>query len=219
MKSIRIITGIMLVLFALFLVMNCIYTFLAIYRHLYGQFRLFSPEFRMFMNFISWMNIAYLFVNIFLYVGLCLFLLFCNRFIKKNRLGKGYHFMIVVIGFLPIVNWFLPYIIWLKLNKNSHDHFRSNSKTSSLKIIFSWIFSIGSALFFLVSTFLITWYSSSPEMVTTFEANRNLAFLVSFSLLIGFSVAAFSYYWSFLKQVRRSDSLMNGLPQSQLLDE
>ncbi len=218
MKSIRITTRILLVLFALFLVMNCIYSLLALYRYNYGDHTVLPLKIAGFKSVILKMNMVYYLMHVLVYIGPFLFLMFCNRFVRKNQVGSGYHFFIILLGFFPIANWFLRYIIWLKLNKTIYTLFQTSSKVSSMKIILAWILSVGSILFFLVGSFLVVTYSSSPEMVTSFEANRNLVFFIVFIALILYSLTAFSYYWNFLKLTKGLPSEMEGMGESQLLD-
>ena len=216
MRSIRITTRILLVLFAL--VMNCIYSLLALYRYNYGDHTVLPRKLAFSKPVILKMNVIYYLMHVLVYIGPFLFLVFCNRFVRKNHVGSGYPFFIILLGFFPIANWFLRYIIWLKLNKTIHTWFQTSSKVSGIKIILAWILSVGSMLFFLIGSFLVATYSSSPEMVTSFETNRNLVFLIVFIALVLYSITACSYYWNFLKLMKGLPSQMEGMGESQLLD-
>jgi hypothetical protein len=132
------------------------------------------------------------------YLGKIAFLLICNAFVRRNGLAKGYHFLIVILGFAPIAYWFLSFMIWRKLNRAIAINSGKNFIKSDRKIVFIWVLIILMTLF-QVSYSLLETFSNTPELVSTLTYYRNYQFIAKSLYILLFSVVYLLYFIDFRK--------------------
>ncbi|MNU54892.1 hypothetical protein D3C71_439560 [compost metagenome] len=155
--------------------------------------------------------------NIFDYALQCVFLLFMNHFVKKNEVGKGYHFLIILLAFVPLVNWFLLYIIWRKLNQAVFTSFGTNPMRSDRKIVFIWILILTSLIIAILMS-VILFYSKSPELVSLVNRLEGLGPVVRSVFLLFVSFTYLFYFLEFNSMVSDKTPEAVIIRENQLLD-
>ena len=159
LNSLRRITLILLIAYMLFTLMNFLkgawnFAFHFNYEEL-------SPPIK-FQNYAGKFHLA---VYVSVYLLEIVFMLILNRFVRKNRIGKGYHVLIVLLSFLPLANCFLFFMLKRKLNKQLFECSGISGKTSDRKLITAWVLIIIFVLSSLIAPLLMM-YLSSPEAVS-----------------------------------------------------
>lgn len=152
------------------------------------------------------------------YAGKIVFLLLCNHFVTKNQLGKGYHFLVVLICFVPFVYLVLSFLIWKKLNRTLFIYSGMSFLRSELKIIFLWILilirTIGPWIYYVWINYL-----NPPESVSTLADYSNYESIAISVLALTFSILYLSYFWEFRKMTRKIESKIIPISENQLQDD
>ncbi len=152
------------------------------------------------------------------FAGKVIFLLVCNHVVRKNKLGKSYHFLIVLLSFVPIVYSVLSFILWRKLNRSLFIYSGKDFIRSDRKIILIWILVIIRVFVPLIYLILVD-YSNSPELVTTVMSYKNYELIASSVYALIFSLVYLSYFWEFRKIVRDIGPRTIPISENQLLDD
>lgn len=118
------------------------------------------------------------------YISLFFFMVFWNHLVKKHRLGKGYHVLIILLGFLPLVNYALLYVIWRDLNKALYIRAGKRYSRSDQLIIFIWISTVLTSVLPFLVPFFSTYYSSSVSITMIAYYSTLLTFIHSVCLAI-----------------------------------
>lgn len=219
MKGIRITSSILIVFYILFIGINALETIWHGYIYLFIS-HLYLRVSSNLGFYVSAMDIeakVHDLMNASAYLVLFLFVVFCNRFIKRNYLGKGYHFWIILLSFIPVVNYVSGFIIWRKLNRILLEHAGRSYKKYDRLIILIWILNV---LAFIISaiSFIIIVYSKSPEVVSVMMYySRYTSFFYAIYMLF----ASFIYLFYFLGFKREMNNVMNVrdmITENQLLD-
>lgn len=103
-----------------------------------------------FIRFTNYEGRLYFWLNICSYILHFIFLLIANHFVKSKLREKGTHYLIILLAFVPIVNYFLRFIIWRRLNKKLFDYSGTKWTKSDLKIKFIWILTLISETYRLI---------------------------------------------------------------------
>lgn len=88
------------------------------------------------------------------YISLFFFMAFWNHLVKKHQFGKGFHVLIILLGFLPLVNYVLLYVLWRSLNKTLYIRAGKNYNKSDQLIILIWILNFIAAIIPLLAPYL-----------------------------------------------------------------
>lgn len=177
-----------------------------------------SIELQYFSLFMRREENVHFWLNLLAYLILFLLLFFCNRFIKKQNLGKGYHVLLVILGFLPIANWFLLYIIWRKSNRILFEYAGMNYKRSDQFIIIIWVLTLVAAISPLIVP-IFTMYSRSPESVSEVMYYSGFASIIRSLYLIIMSFLFLFYSLSFKRAINNVKDPVKIITESQLLDD
>lgn len=155
--------------------------------------------------------------NIGAFVLLVVFFLLCNRFVKRNELGKSYHFLIILLSYFPIVNLFLRFIIWRKLNQQLFRYFRVPYKPTDRLIITLWIIELS---VFIAPAFLwmAKFYSKSPEFVSHIDRMEVLYPLTKSFYLLGLSFIFLFYFLNISKGISQKEIGEENLIENDIID-
>jgi hypothetical protein len=209
LKYLRGITIIFLIAYLLFMLMNFLkgiwdWTFY------FGDGELISL-----MHIKNYMGKFHLVIYVLIYILEIVFMLVMNHLVKKH--GKGYHFLIILLSFLPVANCFLFYIIKRKLNKQLFNYSGMNVNRSDRKIVTNWILMI----FFIIYTFLIPllmFYVIVPELVSRAAYYSHISIVVTNCYFFTTSLIGLFYYLEFKEMLNRIESNGSGIGNTQLLD-
>lgn len=146
---------VMLVLFACLLLMNLLEVLLWLGVIYSGYSFDFSDNL---MLFLKYEDRASFYVNSSTYILQIVFLLIANRFVKNWRGEKGFHFLIVLLAFVPVVNYFLRFIVWRKCNRSVFDYSGVEWRKSDRKIKTIWVLTLISETFRLIFPFLVPFF-------------------------------------------------------------
>jgi hypothetical protein len=170
---------------------------------------------------IKFQNIAgkfHLAVYVTVYLMEILFMLALNHFVKKNGIGKGYHVLIVLLSFLPVVNCFLFFILKRKLNKQLFAYSGVSVRWSDGKLIAVWILMIVFVIMAILIPVMI-FYLSSPELVSKTAYYMRYSTLAVDGYFLTTSLIYFFYYLEFKRMLNKVDLLKSGISDNQLLDD
>lgn len=146
-----------------------------------------------------------------------LFLVLFNYFVRKNKLGKGYHFLIVLLAFLPFVYSVLSFVIWRKLNRAIFMSCGKRFTWSELKIVCLWILVILQTIVPIVYFVLVT-YADSPELISRLiHIKRYELFVHSLEASV-FSIIYLLYFVEFRKTIGGVKLADVKIGENQLLD-
>ena len=163
-------------------------------------------------NIHFWLNITD-------YILQFIFMLMVNQFVRKHQPGKGFHFLLIIVAFIPVINYVFLYIVWRKLNKQLVTYFGKNPAKSDRKIVALWILVLGGIV---VALLMPAWiyYSDSPESVSgiAYYASYYGQLIKSIYLLL-MSFLYLTYYLEFKRLLDQADLEMNTLNDSSLLDD
>jgi uncharacterized membrane protein len=212
MKGIRIICNIQIIFYILFISMNLLESIW------YGTGTYFADKNGLFSTLMRNEVKFHDSLNILSIIALFLFLVLCNQFIKKHDLAKGYHFLILLISFLPIVNYFLLFIIWRKSTKILFKYFKKDVKMSDLKIVWLWILQLLPLPIFALATIII-YYSNSPSLVTNVIHLRDSEPLIHSIYLLIISCIWLFYLLEFKRAMNPIAENEELIEYSQLLDD
>jgi hypothetical protein len=155
--------------------------------------------------------------NIAAFVLLVVFFLLCNRFIKRNELGKSYHFLIILWSYFPIINLFLRFIIWRKLNQQLFRYFRIPHKRTDRLIVTLWVLELS---LFIAPVFLwITkFYLKSPEFVSRIDRLEIAYPLAKSFYLLGLSFIFLFYFLNISKGISHKEAGEENFSENDLID-
>lgn len=171
-----------------------------------------------FIRFANYLGKSYSVVYGLLYILEICFLIGLNHFVKKQRIGKGYHILIILLSFLPVLNLILFYILKRKLNKKVFDHSRMDGVRSNWKISFIWILMILLVIFVFIIVPFLTFYITVPEVVSTASYYLHYSYLVTDCCLLITSLIWFFYYLEFQRMLDRIDLTQALINDNSLLD-
>jgi hypothetical protein len=146
------------------------------------------------------------------------FTLVLNRFVKKLEIGKGYHFLIILLSFLPVVNLFLFYIVKRKLNKQLFSYSGMNGVRSDRKIVAIWILMVLLVLYIFIIIPFLTFYVKIPELVSGAAYYSHISIVVTDSCLLTTSLIWLFYYLEFRQMLNKIDLNGSRIGNTQLLD-
>jgi hypothetical protein len=211
MKNLKRITFLLILLYVIFIAINTLEGFW----HLLSPMSLLKSQMHLFVQRVrsvhGWIDWLFYFMNL-------TFLLIFNHFVRKKRMGKGYHFLIVVLGFFPVAAYFLWFIIWRKLNRTVFEYSERDFTRSDRKIVCLWILIIVRAVVPVIYYVLVN-YSKSPEFVSQLiSLKHDELFLGSLYSLI-FSIIGLLYFIEFRKIIQDLRPELVGVGENQLLDD
>ncbi|MDF3026346.1 MAG: hypothetical protein K0S23_653 [Fluviicola sp.] len=210
-KYLRVVTIILLIVYVLFMLMNFLkgiwdWTFY------FG-----NGELNSLIRIKNYMGKFHLVIYVVIYIMEIIFLLVLNRLVKKYGIGKGYHFLIILLSFLPVANCFLFYIIKRKLNKQLFTYSEMSVRRSDLKIVTTWVLMI----LFIIYTFLIPllmFYVVEPELVSRADYYLHFSVLVTDCYFLITSLICLLYYLEFKQMLNKMDLTVSGIGNTPLLD-
>ena len=179
-----------------------------------------------FMNGISdfWMYIKYyegkvhFCANIFNYLLFIIFLIIANRFVKEHDDIKGYHFLIVIIAFLPLINYVLLYIVWRRLNKQIFIYCDVDWRNSNRKIKVIWILEVISIIYLISFPFLMSYlYWLMPVSKVSFYLSLLKTVGKIYYLIV--SVLYLFYFMELKRLLNWTESKTDRLNNTSLLDD
>jgi hypothetical protein len=171
-----------------------------------------------FFRFANYLGKSYFVIYALIFILEIIFLFVLNHFVKKQRIGKGYHFLIVLLSFLPVVNLFLFYVIKRKLNKQVVAYSEMNGVKSDRKIVVIWILMILLVLYiFLIIPFL-TFYVYVPELVSSAAYYSHISIVVTDCCFLVISFTWFLYYLGFKKMLDQLNLAQTQINDNALLD-
>lgn len=150
-------------------------------------------------------------------IALILFLVFANRFVKKNDLGKSFHFLIVLLAFFPFVSYFLYYIIWRKLNQSLFMYLGDSAKESDRVIVLIWIFELSVILCSVLLT-SVQYYSNSPELVSLATRLKDFELIAHSIYLLLLSILYLFYFIHFKKGIMKHEGGVRDMIENELID-
>lgn len=211
LKYLRIVTIILLIVSILFMLMNFLkgiwdWTFY------FG-----NGELNSLIRIKNHMGKFHLVIYALIYILEIVFLLVSNRLVKKYGMGKGFHFLIILLSFLPIANCFLFYIVKRKLNKLLFTYSGMGVRKSDLKIVTIWILMI----LFIIYTFLIPllmFYVVEPKLVSVADYYLHFSILATDCHFLITSLIWLLYYLEFKQMLNKIDLNRSGIGNTQLLD-
>lgn len=177
-----------------------------------------SEELLSFSLWMRWERDIHFWLNLLGYLTLFLFLIICNRFVRRNNLGKGYHFLLVLLAFFPIANWFLLYMIWRKLNKIIFTYMGRSFRRADQFIILIWILMLVGAISPIFVP-LLTMYSNSSESVSMAMNFSYWGSLIRSVYLLIVSLLFLFYFLAFRRTIQSIPNHDEIIRESQLLDE
>ncbi len=151
------------------------------------------------------------------YVLEIVFLLVLNHFVKKEGIGKGYHFLLVLLSFVPIANCFLFYILKRKLNRELFIYSGMKEISSDRKIVTAWVLMIVFVIYVFLVPFL-TYYLNSPELVSEAASFMRFSKLITDSYFLSTSLIWLIYYLEFKRMLNRIDLTHSPINDNSLLD-
>lgn len=212
LKFLRVVTIIFLIVYSLFMLMNFL-------KGIWDWTFYFSNgELNSLIRFKNYMGIFHFVIYLLIYILEIVFMLVLNHLVKKHGIGKGYHFLIILLSFLPIANCFLFFIIRRKLNKQLFTYSEMNVRRSDWKIVAIWVLMI----LFIIYTFLLPlliFYVIEPELVSGANYYLHFSILVTDCYFLTTSLIWLVYYLEFKKVLNKIDLNRSGIGNTQLLDD
>lgn len=160
-----------------------------------------------FLLFLKYEGRLHFWLNVCAYILHAVFLLIANRFVKKRLGDKGFHFLIVLLAFLPIANYFLLYMIWIKLNRSVFDYSGTNANQSKWNIITIWVLTLIAETLSLFLPLLMPVFYRYMSIVEIGEFSMLRIFMISICQLL-ISVFYFLYYLQFKRVLDRSEDVI-----------
>jgi hypothetical protein len=157
------------------------------------------------------------FLNLISYLILIIHLLIYNQYVKRNNLGKSYHWLIILLSFVPLINIFLHYFLWRKLNELIVISFGKNPKNSDKKIVILWILILFSTILGAFSFFILGYISSNFGLTSRVRFERIKPIIESITLL-SVSMIHLSYSFEFRKAMKNRTFQEDEISDGQLLD-
>lgn len=145
------------------------------------------------------------------------FFLVLNRFVRKYTPGKGFHFLLVIAAFIPLVNYIFVFIIWKRLNREFCAYSGMNASKSDGKITGVWIIQ-WAYLVLTLSLTAILYYSGSPELISSVTYYARFAYLVKSVALLVVSVIYLLYYLELRRALNRAEPGISDVSTVELLD-
>lgn len=171
-----------------------------------------------FFRFANYLGKSYFVIYALIFILEIIFLFILNHFVKKQRIGKGYHFLIVLLSFLPVVNLFLFYIIKRKLNKQIFTYSEMNVVKSDRKIVAIWILMILLVLYIFIIIPFLTFYVNVPELVSAASYYSHISIVVTDCCFLAISFTWFFYYLGFKKMLDKLNLAQTQINDNELLD-
>ena len=172
-----------------------------------------SDKFRLFLEYEGRL---YFGLNVCAYILHLVFLLIANSFVKKRLGEKGTHFLMVLLAFLPIANYFLRYIIWRRLNRQVFNYSGVAWIKSDRKIKAIWILTLTSETLGLLLPFLMPFFYRYMTVTEIGEFSMFRIFIITICQLF-VSIFYFLYYLEFKKVLYKAQLPLT--VQSSLLDD
>lgn len=215
MKNLKRIININIIFYAVFIVLNLIELFWYSYQLSYYYNKIVvhkkiseteiliqvEASFHIFLNFAS-------------YALTIIQLFFFNHYVKRNNLGRSYHWLLILVAFIPVIHYFLYYFIWLKLNRLILNSYGKKSNSSERKIVLIWVLVLIVSTLSFIYPFLSAYIASTEGIfgVSRF-AMINVIFNVAVLLLV--SIIELLYLIEFRNALKNVDK---ELSENQLLD-
>ncbi len=171
-----------------------------------------------FIRFANGLGKAYSVMYILIYILEISFIIILNRFLKKQGIGKGYHILILLLSFLPVVNLFLFYIIKRKLNQQLFAYSEMNGARSDRKIVVIWILMILLITYIFIILPFLTFYVNIPELVSEAAYYSHISIVVTDSCFLVISFTWFLYYLEFKRMLGKVDLTHTPVNNNELLD-
>lgn len=213
LKYLRTVTIILLIGYVLFMLMNFLkgiwdWTFY------FG-----NGELNSLIRFVNYMGKSYFVVYGLIQVLEFVFILFLNHFVKKQQIGKGFHFLIILLSFLPVVNLFLFYIIKRKLNKQIFKYSGMKGVRSDRKIVAIWILMVLLVMYIFIIMPFLMFYVNIPEIVAGAAYYSHISIVVTDCCFLTVSFTWFLYYLEFKRMLNKVDLLGISIHDNALLDD
>lgn len=212
MRNLKLIAQFFIVIYILFVLINTSELF-------WNGFRFFGSHKMDFMS--SFMKIegeVHFWLNILDSLLQLIFLFFLNHFVKKHKLGKGYHFLVILLSFIPLVYCILFFMVWRKLNREIIWYSGNDSTSSDRKIVFIWVILLGLFGVIIVAS-AIVYYSESPELIVLIRRLEGFGPFLNSAFLLLTSFAFLSYFIEFNRLIS-GEALKEGkVGENQLLDD
>lgn len=215
MQNLKRITHINIILYAVFIVLNLIELLwyshqLSVYYHKIVVHKKISDT----EALIQVEVMVHSILNIVSYLLMIIQLFFFNQYVKRNGLGKSYHWLLILVAFIPVIHYFLYYFIWRNLNKSILDSFGKKSKSSDRKIILIWVLVLIVSILSLIYPYLSAYIAATEGI---FSVSRFVMIQVIFNVtvLLTVSIIELLYLMEFRKELKNADE---GLSEDQLLD-
>lgn len=211
-KDLRRLKGIVIIL----LLVYVLFTLMNVLRGIWEYFIFFGKgELYFLAGFKDYASGIHLAVYASTYLMEIIFLFVLNRFIKKYRIGKGYHFLIILLSFLPIMNCFLFFIIKRKLNKQLMTDCGVNWSRSDHKIVANWILMVLFVFLSFVIPILSVYLTSKPNASSVTMYWSKVSILVKDTYFFTTSLIQLLYYLEFKRVLDRVEP---GITAASLLD-
>lgn len=212
MRNLKLITKSLIAIYMLFVLINTLELF-------WNGFRFWGSHKMDFMS--SFMKIedkVHFWANILDYVLQIIFLILINQFVKKHKLGKGYHFLFILLSFIPLVYCFLFFMVWRKLNQEIIQYSGNDYVRTDRKIVLIWILLLGTLVSTIVAT-LIVYYSKSSELISLIGRLEDLGPVLHSVFLLLPSVFFLSYFLEFNRLISSEALKESKIGENQLLDD
>jgi hypothetical protein len=137
-----------------------------------------------------------------------------NSYVKRNNIGKSYHWLLIAVAFIPVIHFFLYYFIWRKLNRSILNSIGKRSKSSDRKIILMWVVVLIVSIISLIYPLLSDYVAATHGI---FGSARLARMYVVFNalVLLCVSVIELLYLIEFQKELR---NVGEELAENQLID-
>lgn len=212
LKYLRVLTIILLIVYVLFMLMNFL-------RGIWDwTFHFGNGEWNSLIRFANYLGKSYFVIYALIQVLEFVFILVLNRFLKK-QIGKGYHFLIILLSFLPVVNLFLFYIVKRKLNKQLFKYSGMNGVKSDRKIVGIWILMVLLVMYIFIIMPFLMYYVNIPELVSEAAYYSHFSIVVTDCCFLAISFTWFLYYLEFKRVIDKAGSGGNVLNYTSLLDD
>lgn len=211
MRNLKRITLFFIILYILFILMNTFESF-------WNSLGMLNPLKQSLLPIIEQERRIHEWLNILDFLAKVVFLLLCNHFVRKNKLGKSYHFLIVLLSFVPLVYFIASFILWRKLNRQLFIYSGKDFTKSDRKIILIWVLILIRGFVPLIYSILID-YSTSPELVTTLIYYKNYELIAGSVFALFFSIVYLLYILEFRKTIRDAGPKTIPVSENQLLDD
>lgn len=178
-----------------------------------------NGEWNSLIRFANYMGKSYFVIYGLIQVLEFVFILVLNHFVKKQQIGKGFHFLIILLSFLPVVNLFLFYIVKRKLNKQLFKYSGMKGVRSDRKIVAIWILMVLLVMYIFIIMPFLTLYVNSPELVSEAAYYSHFSIMVTDCCLLTVSFTWLLYYLEFKGMLNKIDLNRSEIGDTQLLDD